>query len=122
LIGEGGSTFGRTSFGTPAFFLGGVGRLSAYGLNELVGNQYFLGRTGYLHKIFELPPFLGKQVYINAFGEIGKMYGDPFNAPKLSGDGGAGILVETAFGPILIGASAGDTGHHKWFFQLGRVF
>jgi len=122
LIGTGGSTFGRVSFGTPAFFLGGVGRLSAYGLNELVGNQYFLGRTGYLHKIFQLPPFIGKQVYITGFGEVAKMYGDPFHAPKLSGDGGAGLLAETAFGPILIGGSAGDTGHHKWFFQLGRVF
>ena len=122
LIGTGGSTFGRVTFGTPAFFLGGVGRLSAYGLNELVGNQYFLGRTGYLHKIFQLPPFIGKQVYLTGFAEVGKMYGDPFNAPKLSGDGGAGLLAETAFGPILIGGSAGDTGHHKWFFQLGRVF
>jgi NTE family protein len=122
LIGRGGSTFGRVTFGTPAYFLGGVGRLSAYGLNELVGNQYFIGRTGYLHKIFELPPFVGKDVYLTAFGEVGKMYGDPFGAPKLSADGGAGLLAETAFGPILIGGSVGDTGHHKWFFQLGRVF
>jgi len=122
LTGEGGSTFGRVTFGTPAYFLGGVGRLSAYGLNELVGNQYFLGRTGYLHKIFQLPPFVGKQVYLTGFAELGKMYGDPFNAPKLSADGGAGLLAETAFGPILIGGSGGDTGHHKWFFQLGRVF
>jgi NTE family protein len=122
VIGQGGSTFGRVTFGTPAYFLGGVGRLSAYGLNELIGNQYFYGRAGYLHKIFELPPFVGKQVYLTGFGEVGKMYGDPFGAPRLSADGGAGLLAETAFGPILIGASAGDTGHHKWFFQLGRVF
>lgn len=122
LIAEGASTFGRTTFGTPAYFLGGVGRLSAYGLNELIGNQYFYGRTGYLHRIFELPPFVGKDVYVTGFGEIGKMYGDPFHPPKLSGDVAAGVLVETVFGPILIGGSVGDTGHSKWFFQLGRVF
>jgi len=122
LVGEGASAFGRASPGTPAYFLGGVGRLSAYGLNELVGNQYFIGRTGYLHKIFQLPPFVGKQVYLTGFGEVGKMYGDPFGAPKLSADIAAGVLAETAFGPILIGGSVGDTGHHKWFFQLGRVF
>ena len=122
LIAEGGSTLGRTPFGTPAFFLGGVGRLSAYGLNELIGNQYFFGRTGYLHKIFELPPFFGKQVYATGAAEVGKMYGDPFHPPKLSGDFAAGLLAETAFGPILIGGSVGDTGHSKWFFQLGRVF
>jgi len=122
LVGDGASTFGRTPFGTPAYFLGGVGRLSAYGLNELIGDQYFYGRTGFLQKVFQLPPFVGKQVYVTGFGEVGKMYGDPFHPPKLSGDVAGGLLAETSFGPILIGASAGDTGHRKWFFQLGRVF
>jgi NTE family protein len=122
VIGEGGSTFGYHNIGAPQFFLGGVGRLSAYGQNELLGNQYFVGRVGYLRKVFTLPPFVGKQVYVSGFGEVGKMYGDPFPIPKLSGDGVAGLLAETAFGPVFIGASLGDTGHHKWFFQLGRVF
>ena len=119
---NGGSSFGHASPGAPIYFLGGVGRLSAYGLNELVGNQYFIGRTGYLHKVFTLPQFVGKQVYVTGFAEVGKMYGDPFPAPKLSGDAAGGILAETFFGPILIGGSVGDTGHQKWFFQLGRVF
>jgi NTE family protein len=121
VIARGGSTFGSTGTGTPQFFLGGPGRLSSYGLNELFGDQYFLGRVGYLHKIFALPPFVGKQVYLYGAGEIAKMYNDP-NAPKLSGDGAIGLLAETLFGPVLIGGSVGDTGHHKWFFQLGRVF
>lgn len=121
LIARGGSTFGSNGTGTPQFFLGGPGRLSAYGLNELFGNQYFLGRVGYLHQVFTLPTFVGKQVYIYAAGEIGKMYGDP-TAPRLSGDGALGLLADTTFGPVLIGGSVGDTGHHKWFFQLGRVF
>lgn len=122
VIGAGGSTFGFHNIGAPQFFLGGVGRLSAYGQNELFGDQYFIGRIGYLHKVFTLPPFLGSQVYFSGFGEVGKMYGDPFPIPKLSGDGAAGLLAETAFGPVFIGGSVGDTGHHKWFFQLGRVF
>ena len=121
LIARGGSTFGSNGTGTPQFFLGGPGRLSAYGLNELFGNQYFLGRVGYLHEVFTLPPFVGKQVYLYGAGEIGKMYGDPI-APRLSGDGALGLLAETTFGPVLIGGSVGDTGHRKWFFQLGRVF
>jgi NTE family protein len=50
------------------------------------------------------------------------MYGDQFHPPKLSGDFAAGLLGETIFGPIFIGGSVGDTGHQKWFFQLGRVF
>jgi NTE family protein len=122
VVGSGGSTFGYHNIGAPQFFLGGVGRLTAYGLNELLGDQYFVGRVGYLHKVFTLPPFIGTQVYVSVFGEVGKMYDDPFPAPKLSGDGVAGLLAETAFGPVFIGGSVGDTGHHKWFFQLGRVF
>lgn len=119
---SGGSTLGYDHTGTSQFFLGGVGRLSAYGLNELQGNQYFIGRVGYLKKVFTLPPFVGRDVYLTGFGEVGKMYGDPFPAPKLSGDGAAGVVAVTAIGPVFIGGSVGDTGHHKWFFQLGRVF
>jgi NTE family protein len=119
---EGGSTFGRTDTGVPQYFLGGSGRLSAYGLNELMGNQYFVGRLGYRRKIFTLPQFVGKQVYLSTFGEVGKMYGDPFHIPRLSADLAAGLLAETSFGPVFIGGSIGDTGHQKWFFQLGRVF
>jgi NTE family protein len=122
VIGEGGSTFGYRHTGVPQFFLGGVGRLSAYGLNELLGNQYFVGRTGYLRKVFSLPPFVGGRVYLVGYGEVGKMYGDPFPAPKLSADVASGLIAETALGPVFVGGSVGDTGHQKWFFQLGRVF
>lgn len=122
LIGTGGSTLGYRHTGDPQFFPGGVGRLTAYGLNELLGNQYFVGRVGYLREIAVLPPFVGRNVYLVGYGEVGKMYGDPFGAPRLSGDGAAGLIADTAFGPIFIGGSVGDTGHRKWFFQLGRVF
>lgn len=122
FVGEGGTTFGHHNTGVPPFFLGGAGRLSAYGLNELLGDQYFVARAGYRHRVFTLPPFVGKQVYVSTFAEVGKIYGDPFPAPRLSGDVASGLLAETAFGPVFIGGSIGDTGHQKWFFQLGRVF
>lgn len=121
-IGTGGTTFGYRNTGDPQFFLGGVGRLTAYGLNELEGNQFFIGRLGYLRQIATLPTFVGKAAYLIGYGEVGKMYGDPFGAPRLSGDGAAGLIADTAFGPVFIGGSVGDTGHYKWFFQLGRVF
>jgi NTE family protein len=118
----GGSTFGYRDTGNPQFFLGGVGRLTAYGLNELEGDQFFVGRFGYLRQIGSLPTFVGKSVYLIGFAEVGKMYDDPLGAPRLSGDGAGGIIADTFVGPIFIGGSAGDSGHHKWFFQLGRVF
>jgi NTE family protein len=121
LSSEGGSTFGSRDTGMPQFFLGGASRLSAYGVNELFGNQYYLFRGGYLHEIVSLPPFVGKKVYAVGSYEVGKMYG-AVNESKFPNDFAAGVLAETALGPFFVGGSVGDSGHHKWFFQLGRVF
>jgi NTE family protein len=118
---EGGTTFGVTQSGYPQFFLGGPTRLSAYGTNELFGDQYYFFRAGYLHDLWTLPPLAGKKVYAIGSFEFGKMYG--FSAESgFPSDFAAGILAETAVGPIILGASIGDSGHRKWFFQLGRVF
>jgi len=119
---EGGTTFGVRDTGPfPQFFLGGPGRLSAYGTNELNGDQYYLFRAGYLHDLFTLPAFLGKKIYAIGSYEFAKMYGYP-QETKLPNDVTAGVLAETALGPLVIGGSLGDAGHRKWYFQLGRVF
>jgi NTE family protein len=119
---EGGTTFGTRDTGpVPQFFLGGPLRLSAYGTNELFGNQYYLFRVGYLHDLFTLPPFLGKKIYAIGSYEAGKMYGFP-QQTAFPTDVAAGVLAETAFGPLVIGGSYGDSGHRKLYFQLGRVF
>lgn len=119
--GEGGSTFGTTNTGIPQFFLGGPLRLSAYGNNEFQGNQYYLFRAGFIHDLLTLPPFVGKKVYVVGSYEIGKMYGVTADT-NLPNDVALGFLAETAVGPFFIGGSLGDSGHRKWFFQLGRVF
>ncbi len=119
--GEGGSTFGFKSTGIPQFFLGGPLTLSAYGLNELQGNQYYLFRVGYLHDLWRLPPLAGKRVFVIGSYEFAKMYGAT-DESKFPNDFAPGVLAETVIGPLFVGGSVGDTGHHKWFFQLGRVF
>jgi NTE family protein len=119
--GRGGTTFGFTSTGIPQFFLGGPSQLSAYGQNEFQGNQYYLLRAGYMHDLLTLPPFVGKKVYAVGTYEIGKMYGVTAGT-DLPDDVAVGFLAETAVGPFFIGGSVGDSGHRKWFFQLGRVF
>jgi len=119
--GEGGSTFGTKSTGIPQFFLGAPLRLSAYGQNEFQGNQYYLFRAGFVRDLLTLPPFVGKKVYAVGAYEIGKMYGITTGS-DLPDDVAVGFLAETAVGPFFIGGSVGDSGHRKWFFQLGRVF
>jgi len=118
---EGGSAFGRNQSGVPLYFLGGPSRLAGYGTNELFGNQYYLFRMGYLHDLLTLPPFVGKKVYAIGTYEFGKVYGFR-NESGFPNDVSAGVLAETAIGPFFIGGSVGDSGHRKWFFQLGRVF
>ena len=119
-IAAGGSTFSHRQTGIPPFSLGGPARLAAYGLNEFLINQYFYFRLGYLHRIAELPPFLGTGVYLNGHYEVAKPYGSL--SSQLPNDGVLGVIAQTLLGPVMIGGSVGDRGHRKWFFQLGRVF
>lgn len=121
LTAQGGSTIGYDQTGIPQYFLGGTAGFLAYGQNEIRGDQYYLFRAGYLHRLLTLPPFLGTGVYAVTMYEVGKM----FNAPgvsRLPTDGAAGVIMRTAIGPVFFGGSVGDTGHETWFFALGRVF
>jgi hypothetical protein len=68
----------------------------------------------------KLPTFIGKASYFSGAYEIGKAYG--IEPSRLPNDAVSGVTVVTALGPVFIGASWGDSGHHKAFFQLGKVF
>jgi NTE family protein len=118
----GGSTFGYNGTGLPQFFLGGPGHLGAYGEDEIRGDQYFLGRLGYLHKLFPLPPLIGDKAFLTSAYEIGKAYGPQQAQYHLPMDVAAALVMETFLGPVSIGGSVGDTGHRKWYFQIGRIF
>jgi NTE family protein len=120
LITDGGTIFDHRQQGFPEFSLGGPLRLASYGINELLTNQYFYFKTGYIHELVKLPAFMGKASYFTGAYEIGKVNG---NEPsRLPNDVVAGVTVVTVLGPAFMGASWGDSGHHKAFFQLGKVF
>jgi NTE family protein len=123
----GGTVFGHNQTGLPLFSLGGPGRLAAYGANEFLTDQYFYFRGGYLHRLRNMPSFIGSGLYLDVHYEIAKPYG-LLMAPTLQKestlpmDGVVGVIAETFLGPVSLGGSLGDAGHRKWFFQLGRVF
>jgi NTE family protein len=117
----GGTTYGYQQTGIPQFFLGGPARLSAYGTNELRTDQYVLGRLGYLYELFRLPPMLGNRVYATAAYEFADAFAAP-GASRFPTDGSVALAIETVLGPLVLGGSLGDTGHHKVWFQLGRFF
>jgi NTE family protein len=116
----GGTTFGYEHTGLPQFLLGGPLRLGAYGLNEVLTNQFFLGRAGYIRDIAKISPLIGEKISLIAFLEGGKVYGNPH--VNAVGDLNAGLVVSTFVGPILFGGAAGNSGHRKLYFSLGRIF
>jgi NTE family protein len=123
LNAHGGTSYGYKT-GIPAFSLGGVTHLLAFGENELLTNQYFLFQTGYIRKLLRMPPLLGSTIDFLGMFEVGKTYQLP-NAPKppyLPGDVASALVVNTLFGPVEVGGAVGDYGHAKIFFQIGRIF
>ncbi len=122
VLASGGTTFNRNDIGLPPFALGGPLRLGAYGTNELLTNQYFLIQPGYIRQLKTLSPLFGNHVYAIASYEIAKTYDDLFHESKLPNDVNLGILVQTFFGPVVFGGSVGDSGHRKFYFQVGRYF
>ena len=120
--GEGGTTFSSKHVGVPQFFLGGPARLSAYGKNELLGNQYYYFRAGYLHDLLTLPPFVsGKRSMPSAPTSSVRCTALPTRAGFRTMSPSAS-WQKPRFGPLFLGGSLGDSGHRKLFFQLGRVF
>ena len=60
-------------------------------------------------------------MYVTGIYEFEKMYGAT-NESGFPNDVAIGLIAQTALGPMFFGGSAGDTGHNKWFFQLGHLF
>ena len=121
--GFGGSSYGHKT-GVPAFPLGGVTRFVAYGQNEMLTNQYYLGQAGYIRTLKTLPALLGSTIDFLGMFEVGHTWQLPVG-PKalyLPGDVVGAIIVNTLFGPVEIGGAVGNYGHAKFFFQVGRIF
>jgi NTE family protein len=62
---------------------------------------------------------LGSTIDFLGMFEVGKAYQPPYALP---GDVAGALIVNTIFGPVEVGGTAGDYGHAKFFFQVGRVF
>ena len=122
LFASGGTTFSTRDTGFPPFSLGGPLRLSAYGTNELLTNQYFLLQPAFLYRLRELSPLLKQNVYLLTMYEAGKAYDQTASTPKVTQDGTVGVLFQTLFGPMFFGGSLGDNQHRKFFFEAGRFF
>ncbi|MGB6193647.1 MAG: patatin-like phospholipase family protein [Terracidiphilus sp.] len=125
LNGYAGTTFGYDT-GIPQFSLGGSVRMIAYGENELLINEYYMGQAGYMRRIAKLPPLIGSGVYAVFLVEGGQVFGEPLtglgNLPQMPGDIAGAVIAKSIFGPAQFGYSYGEAGHHKFYFRIGRIF
>jgi NTE family protein len=103
------------------FTLGGPMRLSASSFDEFRGTDTYLARTGYMHRLAVLPTGMGQGLYGILGYEAGEIW-SPETQAILRQDGLAGLLANTPIGLFTFGVSAGDAGHRKVFFTLGRWF
>ena len=123
FTGDAGTTYGDRHTGIPPFSLGGTRDFLAYGINELLTNQYYLLQAGYLRQLLQLPPLLGSNLYFTGIFEVGKVFGlEPLVRSQVPGDVVGGFIVNTIFGPVTVGGAVGTAGHQRVFFRLGRIF
>ena len=121
LTGDAGTTYGGNQTGIPPFTLGGANLFLAYGINELLTDQYYAIRAGYLRQLVKLPPLLGDRMYFASIFEAGKVFG-PYVRPQVPGSLAGGIIINTIFGPVTFGGAVGTAGHQRVFFAMGRIF
>jgi NTE family protein len=121
LSGNGGTTFSYSEVGLPPFSLGGSHDLLAYGNNELLTDQYLLFKAGYLRELWHLPPLVGDRIFVFGLAEAGEV-----DRPQLDNlhpaDFAGALIIKTSLGPVMIGGTYGTGGHHKFFYQIGKIF
>jgi NTE family protein len=125
--GGGGTVYGTTGISLPVFALGGPAVFAAYGNQEILTNEYGFGQVGFLRELKELPPFLGSSLYfqtrleIGTFQEVGTQPGETVQY-RVPGDIAGAFILNTIFGPVLLGGAVGDAGHQRFYFGLGKIF
>ena len=106
---------------TNQFALGTPFRLGAYAAGELRGEHYYMTTGGYLRTIGRLPDFMGGPVFAGAWLENGDAFDDWADAQWRT-NGGAGVVMDTLIGPVLLAGSWGFDGRWRTYLAVGRLF
>lgn len=116
-----GTSFHDTPLPTNQFTLGTPFRLGAYDAGELRGAHYYVATGGYLRRVGRLPDFMGGPVFAGGWLENG----DAFDVWRLAGwrsNGGAGLVMDTIVGPVILAGSWSFDGRWRTYFGIGRTF
>ncbi|HEX7087982.1 MAG TPA: patatin-like phospholipase family protein [Vicinamibacterales bacterium] len=121
VYGAVGTSFDTTPLPTQQFALGTPFRLGAYDTGELRGRHYYVATAGYLRRVGRLPDFMGGLVFAGGWLENG----DAFESWSDAGwrtHGGAGLVLDTIVGPVLLAGSWSFDGRWRTYLGVGRIF
>jgi NTE family protein len=116
-----GTSFDSNPLPTNKFELGSPFRLGAYGTGELRGSHYYVGTGGYLRRVGRLPDFIGGAVFAGTWLENGDAF-DEWRHASWRTNGGAGVIMDTIIGPVVLAGSWGFDGRWRTYLGVGRVF
>ena len=116
-----GTSFDDVPLPTHQFALGGPFRLGAYNTGELRGPHYYVLSGGYLRRIGRLPDFMGGPVFAGAWLESGDAF-DEWSLAGMRSNGGAGVVLDTLIGPMILAGSWSFDGRWRTYVAVGRAF
>jgi NTE family protein len=121
LYGGLGTSFDSRPLPTDQFELGTPFRLGAYDTGELRGAHYYALSGGYLRRVGRLPDFMGGPVYAGTWLENGDAF-DEWQHAGWKTNGGAGVVMDTIVGPVVLAGSWSFDGRWRTYLGIGRVF
>jgi NTE family protein len=116
-----GTSFDSKPLPTDQFALGTPFRLGAYAAGELRGPRYYIATAGYLRRVGRLPDFMGGPVFVGTWLENGDAFADWQHAGWRT-NGGAGLVMDTIVGPVIVAGSWGFDGRWRTYLGVGRTF
>jgi NTE family protein len=121
VYGAAGASFDDVPLPTDQFALGTPFRLGAYSSGELRGPHYYVATGGYLRRIGRLPDFVGGAVFAGGWLENGDAF-DEWSAAGIRTHGGAGLVMDTLVGPVMLAGVWGFDGRWRTYLGVGRLF
>ena len=116
-----GTSFDAAPLPPDEFALGAPFRLGAYDLGEFRGAHGYAATGGYLRRIGRLPDFLGGPVFAGAWLENGDAF-DNWSDATWRSNGGAGVVLDTIVGPMILAGSWSFDGRWRTYLNVGRTF
>jgi len=116
-----GTSFDGDPLPTSQFELGTPFTLAAFDTGEIRGNHTYTAAGGYLRQTGRLPDFLGGPVFVGGWLENGDAF-DQWSEATLRTHGGAGVVMDTLVGPVLLAGSWSFDGRWRTYLGVGRLF